>query len=230
MEKNPKGSGRKNKENAMKKLLTLALVLGVASMANAMILTIDGVPAPDEITLMPSDWINLDLHLTPGEGTLAFDVMFVLNNNQARFLTPEWVPPQGYYPGYWTNITTVSPDPFDSMPIMPFGQVDSQHVRIGGSKLAMPPVFHTGTAPNPDFPQIDYVIKDLMLHCEEATDVILDVIVADAAGMKAFYQGAEIEYQTGQVLDSISIIQIPEPMTMTLLGLGGLALIRRRRA
>ena len=214
----------------MKKLLTLALVLGVASMANAMILTIDGVPAPDEITLMPSDWINLDVHLTPGQGTLAFDIALVLSNNQASFLAPEYVPGGTYTPGYWTNITIVSPDPFNQQKIMPFGQVDSQHVRIGASKAEMPPVFHTGSAPNPDFPQIDYIIKDLMLHCEETTDVVLSLIVADAGGMLVYSQGSPIEYQTGQVLDSISIIQIPEPMTMALLGLGGLALIRRRRA
>ncbi len=34
---------------------------------------------------------------------------------------------------------------------------------------------------------------------------------------------------TGPLYDNVSIVVIPEPATMTLIGLGGLALIRRRR-
>ncbi len=40
----------------------------------------------------------------------------------------------------------------------------------------------------------------------------------------AFHSGSE-----GVLIDNVSLVEIPEPMTMTLLGIGGLALLRRRR-
>jgi hypothetical protein len=36
-------------------------------------------------------------------------------------------------------------------------------------------------------------------------------------------------YGNGGGLFGVQIVEVPEPMTMTLLGLGGLALIRRKR-
>jgi hypothetical protein len=54
---------------------------------------------------------------------------------------------------------------------------------------------------------------DIPFHCDGPGDVIIQV----------FDEGLN-------VLDEIVIHQIPEPMTMSLLALGGLGLIRRRRA
>jgi hypothetical protein len=62
----------------MKKLLVLMLVLGLTSVASAtnadkMIqLSINGEPAPDEITMVVSEWIKLDIMLAPD---LLMDVM-----------------------------------------------------------------------------------------------------------------------------------------------------------
>ena len=52
----------------MKKLLVLMLVLAMASLANAqLVFTLNGEPQPDEITILPSDIIELDLELAAGQ-------------------------------------------------------------------------------------------------------------------------------------------------------------------
>jgi hypothetical protein len=66
-------------------------------------------------------------------------------------------------------------------------------------------------------PPITYTLPpgvglDLEFHCTDFGDVIIDLV--DLGGGPG---------------DQLIIHQIPEPMTMALLGLGGLALIRRRR-
>ena len=67
----------------MKKLLVLMMVLGMASLANAaLVLSVNGQEAPDEITLAPSDWIELDVHLSEGHTLTAFELLIVLNSDQ----------------------------------------------------------------------------------------------------------------------------------------------------
>jgi hypothetical protein len=235
----------------MKKLLILGLVLGMASMANAaMLLTVNGtlladlpndpgdppnkphgsIPStgamepggggtytPGEIWLEPSDWIEIDMEMVSPVCT-AYDVLLELDNAQAAFRVPYWVPPVGWDPGYWADITFVAD--FTLMPSAPFQTIGPQAIRFGGAMKAGEYMFGPAT-----------IFTDLMLHCEEATDVVLTLSCADAAG-NVYYLSPGVEegpWQTGDIMD-VLIIHQPEPMTMALLGLGGLALIRRRRA
>jgi len=81
-----------------------------------------------------------------------------------------------------------------------------------------------------------YVLADdLIFHCEEETDVIIDLVAMgdliywtyDETGTKT---GSQVIAAGGTTLDSIHVVQvIPEPATVVLLGLGSLSLMRRRR-
>jgi PEP-CTERM motif-containing protein len=79
------------------------------------------------------------------------------------------------------------------------------------------------------------LVWGLIFHCDGYGEVLLDLT------LNGLTEIAEFKTPTGdpfegwrpimeEELGDLVIHQIPEPVTMTLLGLGGLALIRRRRA
>ncbi len=80
-----------------------------------------------------------------------------------------------------------------------------------------------------------YVLMDgVIFHCEEETDVTIDLVAADKITYWLYDStGTKTDYATyanaGDILDTIYVSQIPEPATVVLLGLGGLALLKRRR-
>jgi hypothetical protein len=69
-----------------------------------------------------------------------------------------------------------------------------------------------------EVPQVDagdVIIDGIILHCKGPGDVTIKLYSTD--------------WGTAQLLDSVIIHQVPEPMTVALLGLGGLFLLRRRK-
>ena len=67
------------------------------------------------------------------------------------------------------------------------------------------------------------IMAGLIFHCEAETDVLVELVATGNVTIDGTV------YPAGTILDSMIVHQVPEPMTMALLGLGGLALIRRRR-
>ena len=76
----------------------------------------------------------------------------------------------------------------------------------------------------------------IAIHCEGPLDVQVTLDVEQTASIYGVptiissETGFAIGEDFGALGDQLTIYQVPEPMTMALLGLGGLALIRRRRA
>ena len=190
----------------MKKLLFFMLVLGLTSFAQAgLVFTIDGVEQPAEITLMPSEYVELDLELPTGS-ILGYDITYQLT-------------PYGDVPGDAELITTGYGDIGPIMFIADFdidstivGTPTAHTVEITGSNL-----FSPLAAPQT-------IMLDLVLHCLGEGDVLLEVISMGGTTVD------DEQIPPDTVMHTLLIHQIiPEPMTVALLGLGGLFALRRKK-
>jgi hypothetical protein len=182
----------------MKKLVALILVLGMSSLASAqLIVTIDGEPQPEEITLLTSETIELDLDLgADGYNVLAYNIDWVLSNNQAE-LIPDGIefPTTMDFPPSWSG--------------------GGEKVNMSGSNFMSPAI--VGPA---------VLMNGLILHCVDTTDVVLTVTALEGT---ASLDPDGITQIPIEFVHTLRIKQIPEPMTVALLGLGGLFLLRRRK-
>jgi hypothetical protein len=176
----------------MKKLLVLALVLSVASMANAaMLLSVNGVVDPPDtsIVVLPSDFLNIDIwgdgETAPGAFYLGIyvDGPGTLDISQAVI----------HYPGSATDIY------WEDLGGMLGTNEPLVHIELNDTPASGPKAPLTGT-----------LVDQIMFHAEAMGDATLALFDGD-----------------GNLLDT-QVIHIPEPITMVLLGLGGLMLRRRK--
>ena len=188
----------------MKKLLVLMLVLGMASAANALVVQIsaggDPEPIDSEIWLMPSETIVLDIVCTSGHDSTAADDQF-----WALVVDPQY----GTITG---GVCCMPPAPSMSALYGPSIQTDwPGFVQLPDDG----PWGCIASAPGEAAPPGIY-FDEFIFHCEEVGDAIIQLWTSP--------DGVTMTLQ-----DTLIIHQIPEPATMLLLGLGGLALLRRRK-
>jgi len=239
----------------MRKLLAMFLVLGMATMANAAIqLSVDGsTELADEIVQMAeSEVIILDAHLGVDDLLSGGDMIVRVTPQVGAggsLNTQNMVFMLGYgpdYPGY-VDFVTLDTETGDyevgfGTWEAPWGIISAtpDEVKISGGNLGNGAEGLTGNSVG------EYIIFDgLEFHCEGLGEVLIELIAAsdiiyytwdidqESTPMGTTYslinQNNVPVYAQGTVLDSIMIHQIPEPMTLSLLAMGGLALLRRRR-
>lgn len=183
----------------MKKILVLAIILAVASLANAITLQINGY---DGATLKPSETIALGINTPDGfvQGEGLFWGLIVSNGpgtlsggsvimppapDAAMMLDPEDYADLAELFGY-SGASSV------------FGSIDTF---VADEGYTAPPGLY---------------FNNIMFHCDGQGDVILHLVTT-------------IGFENFDLVDSITISQIPEPMTLSLLGIGGLLLRKFRR-
>ena len=123
----------------MKKLLILVLVLGLASIAGAtnldklIQLSVNGQPAPDEITIQPSEWITLDIMLADGYAmdTMELDLEIISLGGSGHIVVPD--PPESIVVGSgfesWSVVVGgVTPSGIGTIAAMSMGQVEGKLV------------------------------------------------------------------------------------------------------
>jgi len=194
----------------MKKLLVLMLVLGLTSIAGAVSgtnvdkivqLSVNGVVA-DEYFMAENEKLN------PSD-TVTLDIQLADGYAMdAMELDLEII----------GNATISLPDPatdiivagFESWSLIVEGVTDKGIGAIAGVT----------------FGSVEGTLVDgITFHCEGDGDVIVQLTSAGSNNIVS----PDARLLTEADLGSIVIHQVPEPMTITLLGLGGLALLRRRK-
>ena len=191
----------------MKKLLVLVLVLAMTSLANAgLVLSVDGVPDPPEteIYLAPSDTVEIDIHASGM--SVGTELGYIIVSYTASPGTLDATNAKGWEASGAYNITG---DRLTTLLayVRAYGFPDAQDILDFELKDLTEPY----SAPDGE------VVWDMIFHCDGYDigdpDVVLSLVGADLAA---------------QILYDEQVIHQPEPMTIALLGLGGLFLRRRR--
>jgi hypothetical protein len=219
----------------MKKLLALVMVLGLAAVASAIDTQgeIGFTPVGPLEPVMPSDIFYIDI-LAYSSGaeyiginstgaltvTIEGPASFVGNTDFTHYVDFAYraaTPPPNAKPA-WNG--------WNSMEV-----INAQTLVIGGG-LPAGEVAWLINSPTDTPMMFDHIGS----HCDGEGPVIITVMPARVANPLGRPIVATAATEWGNGVDvaalggSITVMQIPEPMTMSLLGLGGLALIRRRRA
>ena len=202
----------------MKKVLTLILVLGMASAASAALqisvhpttqdLTWDPMnPAPTDITINVSDELILDIYTDsvitagmPGDGE--WFLMCDVNKGTISGGTPD-----ATLLGMGNSLSI-----YDTKAASNWDIADPQD-GVGGYIW---PAY---------IPMNNTIYDGILFHCEGEGDAVVTLV----SGVSVVPTEGDPYVEVTGTWDEVVIHQIPEPMTMALLGLGGLALIRRRK-
>ncbi len=239
----------------MKKVLTLMLILGMTPLANATVIDVvtvglsdlghDGTPTNPllpsetiEIAIIlnynphPSwssydgyimDGMDLDLHVT-GPATLEVPGLY---NAKTGLRYGDDLQHHADF-GVWAQSGYNDGTPENYQPLIVGNRIASM---TGGVLTGYIEGDENGNPPTS--PTV--LVWNLLLHCEEDGLVNIDLTLAGSTRIAPYENGAGTapypawRYAVeGELGDLVLYVLIPEPMTIALLGLGGLFLRRRR--
>jgi len=217
----------------MKKLLALLIILGTVNIAGAAVLKVvpvdvglsEGRLGSQQDVLLPSDVIGLAI---------------VLENNP--FYIGEVAYPE--YNGYYLSSMDVDLEVSGAATLL-VGE-DMFGNPLLGVNAGLSPFTWTGIAGNaiakmsgvaltPIGPGEQDIIWDLLLHCDGLGVFVIDLTLNGLSEYAEYEKTASggswvwAAMTEGDLGDLVIYTGIPEPMTIALLGLGGLFLLRRRK-
>lgn len=191
----------------MKKLLVLLIVLATASLSQAdliglQISSLNGVAIDPvgEITIGYSDIVNLDIVYFNGTASILSLDADVVVSGPGSLDTSAGAIAELTFPGGDPSFTKVT-------------------------VLQDSVSYNTSTANFGGYAAGSIIVDHILVHCDDIGDVFVDLRPSTLNGGTLDVTGSPYQGEWGGVI----IHQIPEPMTVALLGLGGLALLRRRR-
>jgi len=199
----------------MKKFLALALVLGMTTMAGAALqISVYNNPAGGE-NWVPTDPQDSQISIRPTD-TLSLSIW-----------TDSEITPGGNATWALTVDTTVG-DISGGQAVLTNPYVLIVQGAIADNETIIPPTGEDGvwgTLLNGDFvggssiPAGTVLFEGFAFQCMDSGDAVINL-----------FDNVVEDVLMSNPIDSIVIHQIPEPLTLTLMGLGGLGILRRRRA
>lgn len=208
----------------MRKLLMCIMVLGMtATVANAGLidLRIASIgpdrestepldPKVSEITIDPSTWLDIDIvYDDQGSGLELFSFgVLVTVEGPGTIDCLDLTEPDGVW------LTSGSLRDTTEM-------VAGKQWFIGrnGAELGLVPG---------SIPDLNVAIDHIMFHCDAEGEVT--ITMENWEGPNGGFETIDVDGEVVGISPALTIHQTPEPMTLALLGLGGLGLLRRRRS
>jgi hypothetical protein len=179
------------------------MILGLATVANADLLIgvyeTDGTTAYDGRILNESDY--LELKVVSGDSTTTYTTGFAMIADTTLGTI-----------GSTGTTTTLAPDASMLLGSASYNGVYNMPANYDGIVGIVDGYTSSGPFAQGDF------FEDISFHCEGSDDVVVYL-----------YEITNSWDINERLIDSVTIHQVPEPMTLSLLGLGGLGLLRRRR-
>ncbi len=197
----------------MKKLLVLVMVLAMASLASATLkISVNGIVDPPDnlIAVMPSDHLDIDVW---GDGLTGAGMFWLVLNGPGTSAGGSLI-----YPGTLSDLYTFVPGTGDGWEDSEPGAGDgiqSWLMSLGYGQTMGATFMTLADGTIPPAPLAGTLVDGIDFHCEGPGEVVLSLISVDELG-------AITTFDT-------QVFPIPEPVTIALLGLGGL-LLRRRMA
>ena len=191
----------------MKKFLALVLILGMAQVASAgFLISVDGVVDPPDtsIELLPSEYAMIDIHT---DGTESQQAVWLVCEGPGVFQSAGVLNPAVGWAAVATSTLYTTGDGSGIVEWFAMDPPDGMGY-TNTSSVVNPEFFLAAAGLLP----AGMLIDEIAFHCEGPGEVLLTLL-----------------NENFELMDTQLIHQIPEPMTMALLGLGGLALIRRRK-
>jgi hypothetical protein len=201
------------KEDEMKKLLVVLMVLSMATIANAgLTISVNGVDNPQgTIEMQPSQEATIDIQgdgqtpsplaimlISEGLGSMSGGGIVMANNSAS---SEYYYPQPGGMPDYLTALANA-------------GYSATSAIYINAVSTVIPYPNYSGK-----------IVDNVLFHCDG---------IPGNATLSLLAVGGHEDEDTGDwvweftSMDTQVITQVPEPITMALLGLGGLFLRRRK--
>jgi len=197
----------------MKKLLVVLMVLTMATIANAaLLISVDGVENPPDtsIYLAPSQSVVIDVTgdgLTPGPTDL-----FLINEPAVPIQAGTMAGGVLTYQGSMSSIGPATPADIAMLQSLGYNPASAIYVVLADGG-------------DPPLPLLGKLVDEVIFHCDAPN---IDATLSLINITWVYDPDNDIYVPFITTFDTQQIHQIPEPITMALLGLGGLFLRRRK--
>jgi len=225
----------------MKRVLVIALALAFPTAASALQIEMFFPGSATEVTLAPSQTVEVEVYAKLNTGFGAGDTLITVGTEFEAAVGLDIIGTAAAYPGWTPGATLLGQMLGDGL------GASSPYVSFGGPVIAAPAYVLLGTFTIHQRGEVEYINQDYELMFTDMK-VPPNFGAYDGTGAAIAYHGtygtaysgyynfgkgspyiAQQKSTPGQAKDPLIVHCIPEPASLSLLVLGGLAALRRRK-